>query len=65
MPYEAREDDLILSVDKGPGKGEGGINVTLLNRQLAAYERALKAIAHNDSGWCGDRAREALHHPPK
>jgi hypothetical protein len=45
----ARDDDLILPIDKGPGKGEGSINVSLLFRRLASAEteneRLREAIA--------------------
>jgi hypothetical protein len=38
---EWRDGDLILPIDKGPGKGEGSINVTSLNRRTAALESQL------------------------
>jgi hypothetical protein len=38
---EPRDDDLIVPIDKGPGKGEGAINVSLVMRRAARAEAQL------------------------
>lgn len=36
-----------------------------LETEIERLRRALKAIAHNDGGWCGEKAREVLHPEPR